>query len=104
MLSSHSLVESPCPDALEQPVEFSRRQYVLQELFNVFPVYDMADEVGRNALQALLYDTLTGDCCLPNLILGYFGVCYRSGLWSRFLEQTSYFAGALEKSCSVTVP
>lgn len=52
-------MESECPPVAEQQ-EYSKRQCVLQELINIFPVYDMADEVGRVALQTLLYDSLTG--------------------------------------------
>ncbi|XP_077295616.1 chromosome associated protein G [Arctopsyche grandis] len=55
-----ALLESDCSSIAEQQ-EYSKRQCVLQELINIFPVYDMADEVGRVALQTLLYDSLTGD-------------------------------------------
>lgn len=47
------------PPASDQK-EYNKRQCVLEELINIFPVYDMADEAGRSGLQNLLYDSLTG--------------------------------------------
>lgn len=59
MLYFCSLIESPPPSVSEQR-ECNKRQCILEELINIFPVYDMADEVGRISLQNLLYDSLTG--------------------------------------------
>ncbi|CAG5044159.1 unnamed protein product [Parnassius apollo] len=56
-----AIVESPCPSEAEDPVGFSTRQYVLQELGSMIRVYDASDPTGRSALQALITDVLTGD-------------------------------------------
>ncbi|XP_050353186.1 condensin complex subunit 3 [Nymphalis io] len=56
-----AIVESPCPSEKEDPVGFSTRQYVLQELGCLLRVYDAGDPAGRSALQTLVTDTLTGD-------------------------------------------
>lgn len=55
-----SIVESPCPSETDDPVGFSTRQYVLQELGCMIKVYDASDPTGRSALQALITDVLTG--------------------------------------------
>ncbi|CAK1590335.1 unnamed protein product [Parnassius mnemosyne] len=56
-----AIVESPCPSETEDPVGFSTRQYVLQELGSMIRVYDASDPTGRSAVQALITDVLTGD-------------------------------------------
>ncbi|XP_064074316.1 condensin complex subunit 3 [Vanessa tameamea] len=56
-----AIVESPCPSEKDDPVGFSTRQYVLQELGCLLRVYDAGDPAGRSALQTLVTDTLTGD-------------------------------------------
>ncbi|XP_013145428.1 PREDICTED: condensin complex subunit 3 isoform X2 [Papilio polytes] len=56
-----TLVESPCPLESEDPVRFSTRQYVLQELGLMLRVYDVSDPTGRTSLQDLIADVLTGD-------------------------------------------
>ncbi|KPJ21352.1 Condensin complex subunit 3 [Papilio machaon] len=56
-----AIVESPCPSESEDPVGFSTRQYVLQELGLMLRVYDVSDPSGRSSLQDLIADVLTGD-------------------------------------------
>ncbi|XP_013167759.1 PREDICTED: condensin complex subunit 3 isoform X2 [Papilio xuthus] len=56
-----AIVESPCPSESEDPVGFSTRQYVLQELGLMLRVYDVSDPAGRTSLQDLIADVLTGD-------------------------------------------
>lgn len=57
-----AIVASPCP-SIADAKEYSTRQHILQELMNIFPVYDLADVVGRKALQTLAYDSLIGIDC-----------------------------------------
>ncbi|GBP64873.1 Condensin complex subunit 3 [Eumeta japonica] len=56
-----AIVEVPCPSQTEDPVSFNTRQYILHECASLLQVYDAGDQVGRTALQKLIYDVLTGD-------------------------------------------
>ncbi|OWR54950.1 condensin complex subunit 3 like protein [Danaus plexippus plexippus] len=56
-----AIVESPCPNEEADPVSYSTRQYVLHELARLLRTYDASDPAGRDALQTLITDTLTGD-------------------------------------------
>ncbi|XP_050677293.1 condensin complex subunit 3 isoform X2 [Leptidea sinapis] len=56
-----AIVESPCPSEDEDPVVFGTRQHILHELGMLLRVYDATDPIGRDALQVLITDTLTGD-------------------------------------------
>ncbi|XP_068623448.1 condensin complex subunit 3 [Battus philenor] len=56
-----AIIESPCPAEGDDPVGFSTRQYVLQELGTMLRVYDASDPPGRTELQTLITDILTDD-------------------------------------------
>lgn len=82
-----TIVEAPCPVESEDPVGFNTRQHVLAELASLLRVYDTSDPVGRDMVQKLVIDVLTGDYgpLYPEVIKAFVGALELAvpEIWSR---------------------